>query len=204
GTWLWFDATHYNRLDDASAPGIYTELLDISDEMAAHEALRSAERLLRRLTEALPLGVAQIDVQGRLIHRNDRLIEILGEARAETFAQQFAGLDPIDRDALDAAVAVVLCDGGDIDLEVRLHRCCEPRYCGVGLRALSADSGAVTGAIVCVSDVTEMVRARRELERRATFDPLTGCHNRASAIALLERVMAECPPDRGTAAIFVD
>ena len=204
GTWLWFDATHYNRLDDASAPGIYTELLDISDEMAAHEALRSAERLLRRLTEALPLGVAQIDVQGRLIHRNDRLIEILGEARAETFAQQFAGLDPIDRDALDAAVAVVLSDGGDIDTEVRLHRCCEPRYCGVGLRALFADSGAVTGAIVCVTDVTEMVRARRELERRATYDPLTGCHNRASTIALLERVMTHCPPGLGTAAIFVD
>jgi len=204
GTWLWFDATHYNRLDDPSAPGIYTELLDISDEMAAHEALRSAERLLRRLTEALPLGVAQIDVQGRLIHRNDRLIEILGGARAETFGQLFAGLDRNDRDALDAAAAVVLCDGGDVDLEVRLHRGCEPRYCGVRLRALSADSGVVTGAIVCVTDVTEMVRARHELERRATYDPLTACHNRASTIALLERVMAQCPPDRGTAAIFVD
>ena len=91
GTWLWFDATHYNRLDDPSAPGIYTELLDISDEMAAHEALRSAERLLRRLTEALPLGVAQIDVQGRLIHRNDRLIEILGGARARESGSVYYG-----------------------------------------------------------------------------------------------------------------
>jgi diguanylate cyclase (GGDEF)-like protein len=204
GTFLWFEATHHNRLDDATAPGIYTELLDISDEMAAHEALRSAERLLRRLTEALPLGVAQIDVQGGLIHRNDRLSEIVGEPSAQTLAEQFAGLDPVDHAALSAAAATVLSDGCDVDLEVGLCHGGEPRCCGIRLRALTADSGAVTGAIVCVTDVTEMVRARRELERRATVDPLTGCHNRASTIALLERVMADCPPARGTAAVFVD
>jgi diguanylate cyclase (GGDEF)-like protein/PAS domain S-box-containing protein len=204
GTWLWFEATHHNRLDDASAPGVYTELLDITDEMTAHEALRAAERLLRRLTEALPLGVAQIDVQGRLIHRNDRLTEIVGGPSAETLAAQFAGLEQGDRAALLTAVATVLADGCDTDLEVALHRGGEPRYCGIGLRALTADSGAVTGAIVCVTDVTEMVRARHELEHRATHDPLTGCHNRASTIALLVQVLADCPPATGTAAIFLD
>jgi diguanylate cyclase (GGDEF)-like protein len=87
---------------------------------------------------------------------------------------------------------VALCPGG------------EPRYCGIGLRALTADTGAVTGVIVCVTDVTEMVRARHELEHRATHDPLTGCHNRASTIALLVQVLADCPHEKGTAAIFVD
>jgi diguanylate cyclase (GGDEF)-like protein/PAS domain S-box-containing protein len=204
GTWLWFEATHYNRLDDPDAPGIYTELLDISDEMAAHEALRAAEQLLRRLTEALPIGVLQVDVQGRLIHRNERITEIVGMPAAETLAEQFSQLEPDDRITLDGAVAKVLADGGDVDIEVGLRRCGEAQRCGIGLRALTADSGAVTGVIVCVTDVTEMVRARRELEHRATFDPLTGCHNRASTIASLQQVMAECPPTRGTAAVFVD
>ena len=37
----------------------------------------------------------------------------------------------------------------------------------------------MSGAIVCVEDVTDSVRLRGELEHRATYDVLTRCHNRA-------------------------
>ena len=67
------------------------------------------------------------------------------------------------------------------------------------------DSGAVTGAIVCVADVTDSVRMREELEHRATFDLLTRCYNRASILQALERTLAEPrPDDSGTGVIFID
>jgi diguanylate cyclase (GGDEF)-like protein len=62
-----------------------------------------------------------------------------------------------------------------------------------------------SGAIICISDVTERARMREELEIRATYDALTGCHNRASILAALERAMqAPSSRDAGTAVLFVD
>ena len=41
-----------------------------------------------------------------------------------------------------------------------------------------------------LTDVTDSARAREELTARATFDVLTGCHNRASTMAVLQRAVA--------------
>jgi len=61
GQAVWFEITNHNHLADADRPGVIAEMLDISDEMAAQEAVRAAEQLMRRLTETLPLGILQID-----------------------------------------------------------------------------------------------------------------------------------------------
>ena len=60
----------------------------------------------------------------------------------------------------------------------------------MSLRPLLRPSGEVRGAITCVLDVTDSARARQELERRATFDPLTHCHNRSSVLSTLEVELA--------------
>ena len=48
----------HNRLADPDGGYVLAEMIDISDEMAAQEALRAREQLLHRLTEALPTGVS--------------------------------------------------------------------------------------------------------------------------------------------------
>ena len=58
------------------------------------------------------------------------------------------------------------------------------------MRSLTDDAGDVSGAIVCVEDVTESVRLRGELEHRATYDVLTRCYNRASIMSALEAALA--------------
>ena len=55
----------------------------------------------------------------------------------------------------------------------------------MSMRALLRPSGEVSGAITCVLDITDSARARQELERRATFDALTRCHNRSSILGTL-------------------
>jgi PAS domain S-box-containing protein len=57
-SWAWFEVTNHNRLADPDGGYVLAEMIDISDEMAAQEALRAREQLLHRLTEALPTGVS--------------------------------------------------------------------------------------------------------------------------------------------------
>src|SRR6185369_15822747 len=72
------------------------------------------------------------------------------------------------------------------------------------LRALTGDDGQVSGAIGCLTDITEDVQVREELEQRVRRDPLTGCLNHASTVAELRRLLAE-PHDRSHEVIaFVD
>jgi diguanylate cyclase (GGDEF)-like protein len=73
----------------------------------------------------------------------------------------------------------------------------------MSVRALKRHGTEVSGAIICVLDVTDSARARAELEHRATFDPLTDCHNRSATLAALEHELqrADSP---GTGVVYVD
>jgi diguanylate cyclase (GGDEF)-like protein len=64
-------------------------------------------------------------------------------------------------------------------------------------------SGEVNGAITCVLDITDSARARQELEKRATFDPLTHCHNRSSILGSLQGEL-EREDAATTGAVYVD
>ena len=206
GSWIWFEVTNHNLINDPDRRCVDAEMIDISDEMAAHEALRASEQLLRRLTEALPLGVLQVDVERRIVYRNDRLVAIVGVSDAATVDEQFAGTAAVDRPMLDDAVRAVLAEGRDADLQLTIgHPDDAVRACSVRMRALNDESGAVTGAILAVSDVTEDARLRQELEQRATFDALTLCHNRAATIHALERTLSQRRrADAGVAVVFFD
>ncbi len=84
GSVVWFDVTNYRHLDDPDQPHVVAEMLDISDEMAMHEALRANEQLLRRLTESLPLSVLQIDAERRVVYQNQRLTNAIGAGSANS------------------------------------------------------------------------------------------------------------------------
>ena len=75
---MWLELTNLNRLDDELHPRVECEMLDVSDEMAAHEAVRAREQLLHRLAEALPIGVLQVDRDRRVLYKNDHLGAVLG------------------------------------------------------------------------------------------------------------------------------
>jgi diguanylate cyclase (GGDEF)-like protein/PAS domain S-box-containing protein len=204
GSQAWFELTNFNRLDDPIRPHVVSEMLDISEEMAAHEAVAAREQLLHRLAEALPLGVLQVDPDRRVVYRNDYLGEILGASEATTMEEQFVSVVEDDRRLLDKAFSVALDDGADDDVIIRLK---SPRRRGEQLvrvitKSLHAANGDISGVIACVSDVTEATLMGRELERRATFDALTGCFNRASILGRLSSALADGGFD--VAALFID
>jgi diguanylate cyclase (GGDEF)-like protein/PAS domain S-box-containing protein len=205
GGWTWFEVTNHNQLADRASGVVVAEMIDVSHEMAAEEALRAREKLLRRLAEALPIGVLQATAGGRIVYTNERLHQILGTSLAPDLAEQLATVACQDRLALDAAIDSALRSGIDADMEVQIRPTPDDRTrrCMVRLRALADELGMTTGAILTLEDVTESARLRAELERRATHDMLTRVMNRASVIAIIEDALAR-PGTDGTAAIFVD
>ncbi|WP_433789123.1 diguanylate cyclase domain-containing protein [Actinoplanes sp. CA-252034] len=205
GHTVWFEVTNHNHLTDPVNPRVVAEMLDISDEMAAQEAVRAAEQLMRRLTETIPLAILQAGQDGRITFLNE---QAAGQVRAQIGGDLTGALldltEPVDRPLVGTALAEVL-TGKDTDVEYG-HR--EPgagnRRIRANLRALTDDAGAVTGAIVCLADVTEEVELRDRLWRQATFDALTGCHNRAATMSALEDALRSSGPHAGTAVIFLD
>jgi diguanylate cyclase (GGDEF)-like protein/PAS domain S-box-containing protein len=214
GSWVWLELTNNNQLADPEHNCVLCEMVDISEEMAVHE-------LLNRLAEAVPVGLLQIDRDGRVVYSNDRLHEILGVARMDTMQEQLSSLEPEHTSVLADAIDSVLGDGGALDVEAELRHPTsgESRFCAVAVRALNDGNRGISGAIACVSDITDSINMREELRRRSTYDELTGCLNRATIMGTLQTHLAadadsaeDGADDDGTgagssggcAAIFVD
>jgi diguanylate cyclase (GGDEF)-like protein len=170
----------------------------------------------------MPDGLLQLDAARKVVYHNCRLLEILHvrrEARADGAPQTAASVPPPEpeplaldmllttlteeaREAFDGVLARALSDavGQDVECEAALAFG-ERSNILMKVRPLVRDSGAVTGVIASVQDVTDSARARRELEKRATLDALTGAHNRSSIIAA---VATEIETSADTGVIFVD
>ncbi|MCW3029678.1 MAG: sensor diguanylate cyclase [Solirubrobacterales bacterium] len=224
GSWMWVDTTLHNFLNEPDRNYVLVELIDVSAEMSAQEALQEREELLRRLTDAMPVGLLHLDVERDVVYSNARLLEILhgseplehdartqgpdsgenGRAARPPAATILRTLTDEGTASFDAALGEVLETGVDRDVEVDIVlRSGVWRRALLSVRALLKPSGEVNGAITCVLDVTESARARRELEKRATFDALTRCHNRSSILqALQQELDLEGSPE--TAVVYVD
>jgi len=240
---MWVDTTLRNLLNHPDRKYVLVEIIDISAEMQAQEALQEREELLRRLTAAMPVGLLHLDTDRNVMYNNARLLEILfgSDAPSATGAHMASAGEPAlaaaepARDArelapgaqapaaadtstatllhtltpesmqeLETTLAEVLGEGVDRDVEVDITLPSGAwRRALMSLRALHRANGEVSGAITCVLDVTDSARARQELERRATFDTLTHCHNRSSVLGTLEREL-EREDSNSTGVLYVD
>jgi diguanylate cyclase (GGDEF)-like protein/PAS domain S-box-containing protein len=199
GSWLWFEVTNNNLLEDPDYRCVVCEVVDISEEMAR-------EQFLGRLTETVPVGLFQVDADRRIVYTNDQLHEILGVEPAATVETQLATVVEADHSKLEHALDDVLGQGqaADIEVELQLPPSGRLRFCTISLRALNHGDGTISGAIACVADVTDSTRMREELKKRATFDELTGCYNRPSILDALEASVASGQRRGERAVMFVD
>ena len=138
---------------------------------------------------------------------------IVGDLRANTVEALTAAVVEADRPAFEAGLAAVLGGQAVDDAEIRFrYRAADvlltagaERICELSMRALTDAAGMVVGVVGCLSDVTDRVQLRRELEVRASLDKLTSCFNRETSLELLERATAAPKQSgEGNALIFVD
>jgi diguanylate cyclase (GGDEF)-like protein/PAS domain S-box-containing protein len=224
GGWVWVDTTLHNFLNQPDRNHVLVELIDVSAEMEAQEALYEREELLRRLTDAMPDGLLQLDTERNVVYHNARLLRILqtssntrvedagrGEADAgvpdELPPSTSSLLSTLTAEATTAfagALKRVLGEGVDQDVEVDFRLPSgEARRALMSARALLRPSGEVSGAITSVLDVTDSARAREELEQRATFDALTGCLNRSAILSAIESEL-DSADQRASALVYID
>jgi diguanylate cyclase (GGDEF)-like protein/PAS domain S-box-containing protein len=208
GRWIWLEFSNHNLLDDPVAGYVDCQMLDISEEMEAQEMVRASEQLLRRLSGALPVGVAQFDADRNIRYSNQRLHDMVGAGSAVDGPTLLSCM--ADPDSVTEALTTV-CDGDDADMEVFVDRLdgSGRRLCTLALRALTNADGTGAGGIMCLADITDAAQMQAELEQRATFDPLTGCVNRATIIAMLSSLLESEPrssarSDAGMGIAFVD
>lgn len=208
GSWVWLEVTNSNHLSDPEQGDVAAEMIDVSDEMAALDALRAREQLLSQLTDAVPVGLFHTDLDGSLLVANLRLQTITGVSGAVTIEDQFAGVaGPRRRALLEAVTGAREGNARETDFDLE-HEDGSVGHYTMSVRPVIDDNGRACGVIGCVEDRTEMVRTNRALEHRAARDPLTGCLNRESVLRTLQRFLDHpsgmSAPASGTAVIFVD
>ena len=186
GRWVWLEITNLNRLDETHQD-VIADMVDISDEMAAHEALQAREELLNGLAQTVPLGLFHADRAGVFLFANERLSDIVGADRIASIDDLVDAVEPVDRPSVNEAVLSTLAGRGAADLELGIASAGSGmRYATLRLRAPEFETAGFSGIIGCLEDVTDAVLMRRRLEIQASVDPLTACHNRSATISTLE------------------
>src|SRR5215470_7341595 len=137
GSWVWLEVTNHNRLDDPDDPCVLADNVDVTDEVLAFDALRANERVLRRLTEALPVGVLYVNADRTVDYGNERLAAIVGNPWATTVEEQFATAIGENHAILMSALSTVLQRGRDMDVSASFAPKLDTEvHCEVNLRAL--------------------------------------------------------------------
>lgn len=220
GEWLWCELTETNLLDDPASGFVTSEIVDVSREMAAQAALQRRERLLDRLSKALPTGVLQLDADGAVEVRNDRWTALVGSASSPSApASEDGGSEPsgsmqdgldgllqhlVDPEPVERAVAAAMADGLDADLAVTFDGTGTCRFGELHLRPLVEDE-IVAGLLITLDDVTKLQMHRIELAEQARRDRLTGAYNRLGIDQLMaDRLSTSLPKRRDLTLLFLD
>jgi len=211
GSWRWVETE--NSFHDGDDPKVISSMREVSPEQASlEEQFLARGELLTQLSDALPVGIFQVDLDGHITLTNKSFHLIVGVPPQESFETQIATVRDEDRPALEAALAKTFAcqavDGVEIRLRVPTGEsppvATQDRVCLLSLRPLTDGAGVVNGAVGCLSDVTDRALLHQELEIRAAIDELTSCFNRSATIELVDRTINARHDGLGRAVVFVD
>ena len=139
---------------------------DVTLERHADEALRRGERRFRALTKNAPVGIVELDTEGRCVFVNERFCELSGIPAEKTSGWGWMGaLQPDERETALAEGNRAARSGTELVREHRMIRA-DGKLVWISARTarLRDDSGAIEGYIVTCTDITELKEANRALE----------------------------------------
>ena len=151
--------------------GVMVIIHDNSVVKALEHALRQSKRRYQALVELAPVGIVEMDMEGRVIHRNSRLYELTGRTPEQLQTQPFEAVHPADRDRVVTILRTMLKERKPPpETEYRcLHPDGKVIWVSNCVTLLIDDAGAANGYIIVFNDITEYKRLKLELrenERR--------------------------------------
>ena len=179
GSWRVVEAQGRNHLADPAVRGFIVNSRDITERVAAEEALRASEERFRTLVEKAPLGVGITDEHGLFESVNAAYLAIYGYTREEMLGQHFTMLLPQSLRAESGRRYERLIAGGsdsqrEYDVVTRQG---EIRTVLVTLVPMSGPDGRARVASFVI-DISERKRTEKHLDHLAHHDTLTGLPNR--------------------------
>jgi diguanylate cyclase (GGDEF)-like protein/PAS domain S-box-containing protein len=153
--------------DDAGPSHFLSQMIDISERKAFEDALATSEERFRSLSASAPNGIYALDLQGRLLYANDRLVELTGLSHDQLTGTGW--LDMIHPDERERVVS----ESGPAAVERRLateFRIVRPdgavRWVRTRASELRGSSGEHAGFVGSLEDVTSELEALREISAR--------------------------------------
>jgi len=172
------------------------------------DRLRESEERYSTLVELAAIGISHVDLDGRFVHVNRQLCDMLGYTREELLQLNVRDIShPDDRHATDKDRARL--HAGEIDFfkaEKRyLRKDGSPVWVHLTVRARRGADGHRVHDISIVEDITDRREAQSRIEYLATHDEMTGLANRTLFSELLSRAVArEHRHHRRFAVLFID
>jgi diguanylate cyclase (GGDEF)-like protein/PAS domain S-box-containing protein len=195
-------------LDPSDGPAMVVTMIDVTTDVVREQVLRRSEELFRLAFQDAGIPMAITSLDGRCLHVNHALVEILGMSRSELLAhtfQQITHPDDVDADLeqierlIDGTIASYQKDKRFVTTTGSIIRA----HVTV---ALTRDLlGRPLHLVSHIEDVTAMRRSQDLLERRALHDHLTGLANRSLLLDRLRHALAmHVRNDKLVAVAFVD
>ncbi len=172
------------------------------------ERLRESEQLYSNLVELAAIGISHVDTNGRFVHVNRRLCEMLGYTRDELLQLSVQAVSHPD-DRLATEKNRVRMTAGEIDsfqVEKRyLRKDGTPIWVHITVAARRGVDGRRLHDVSIVEDVTERRAAQSRVHYLATHDEMTGLGNRVLFNELLSNAITTSRRYRRRfAVLFVD
>ena len=154
--------------DDGSVDYIVILLRDITDKVAANEALKISEELLRSFFNAGYVGMTIISGDRRFRQVNDALCDIVGYNREELLARSM--IDLVHSDVVEETEALFdKIISGDVDGYTTEKKCVHRNgyliYVSIAVECVRRKDGTVDYMVAFLQDITRKRQAELELYR---------------------------------------
>jgi len=188
--------------------GLATQIGNYYAQAETMRRLRESEERYASTIELAAIGISHIGADGRFIHVNRQLCEMLGYAREELLGLTFREVShPEDRHVTDQNRARLY--AGEIDSLQAEKRYMRKDGTPVWVRinaALKRDAdGKPMYDISVVENISERKQAEQRVQYLASHDEMTSLPNRGTFTALLDQAIASVQRrNRKLAVLFID
>jgi diguanylate cyclase (GGDEF)-like protein/PAS domain S-box-containing protein len=168
--------------------------------------LHGSEQRFRTLAASSPVGILQLDSDGRCIYANARFKKIVGLDGGGALEPGWRlAVHPEDREATEAVWTEAALGKNGPPVRFRIGEGSEQRWGEARAATLRDDHGAIVGCVGTVQDITERERIEAQLTHHALHDPVTGLPNRTLFLDRVGMALARTRRSGGeTAVLFID